>query len=253
VDLEAVKAASTPDLISGAVGAAVNAERLIDDAELLTAGGRHGRAYAVAALAVEEAGKAASLTALAIMPAGLLAQAPVGRLLEWHQWKLMDGLLITAETWRRAVPFGAPTLAAQFAAMPPDQVAGILKDAQVLAQDVDRLKQRGLYADIDPGGQVRLPSEVTEADVAAQLGRARLAVSSASALQVPGTAALIANPPAEAIEFSRALVTAFAEAGPGRTPEAAAGVMLNVVGKLRQQTAASDARISSGSKRRGNV
>jgi hypothetical protein len=56
-----------------------------------------------------------------------------------------------------------------------------------------------------------------------------------------------------AARFCRALVTAFAEAGPGRTPEAAAGVMLNVVGKLRQQTAASDARISSGSKRRGNV
>lgn len=167
-------------------------------------------------------------------------------MLEWHQLKLVGGLLITA------VPFGSPTMAAQFAVMPPNQVAGILEDAQVLARDVDRLKQRGLYADIDRSGRVRLPSEVTEAEVATQLGRARLAVSSASVLLVPGTAAVIANPPADAIEFCRALVTAFAEAGPGRTPEAAADVMLNAVSKLQQKTTASDARKSSGRERRRN-
>jgi AbiV len=133
------------------------------------------------------------------------------------------------------VPFGSPTLAAQLAAMVPDQVAGIVEDAQVLAQDVDGLKQRGLYADMDRSGRVRLPSEVTEADVAGQLGRAKLAVSSASVVLVPGTAALIANPPAEEIELCRAAVTAFAEAGYGRTAEAAAGVWLEAVGKLREQ------------------
>jgi AbiV family abortive infection protein len=240
VDLEAVKAASTPDLVSGAVGAADNAQSLLDDAEYLAADGRHARAYALAALAVEEAGKAASLTALAVMPASLRARAPVGRMLEWHQLKQVGGLLITA------VPFGSPTMASQFAAMPPDQVAGVVDDAQVLAQDVDRLKQRGLYADIDRNGRVRLPSEVTEADVAGQLGRAQLAVSSASVLLVPGTAAWMANPRAEAIELCRALVSAFAEAGPGRTPEAAADVYLNAAAKLRQQTASSEAKTSSG-------
>jgi AbiV len=85
-----------------------------------------------------------------------------------------------------AMPFGGRALAAQFAAMPPSQIAGKPDDAQVLAQDVDRLKQRGLYDDIDRDGQVRLPSEVSEADIAAQLGRARRAVSAASLLFDPG-------------------------------------------------------------------
>jgi AbiV family abortive infection protein len=242
VDLEAVKAASAPELVRCAVGAAVNAQGLLDDAELLSAAGRRARGYALAALAVEEAGKAAALSTLAVMPLSLRAQAPVGRMLEWHQLKLVGGMIITA------VPVG--TFAVQLAAMPASQVAGIVEDAQVLAQDVDRLKQRGLYADIVPSGQIRLPSEVTEADVAAQLGRARLAVSSASVLLVPGTASRITNPPAEAIELCRALVSAFAESGSGRTPEAAADVLLNTARKLREQKPASDARPSSRRKRR---
>jgi len=243
VDLEAVKAASTPDLVNCAVGAAVNAQGLLDDAELLSADGRRPRAYALSALAVEEAGKAADLAVLAVMPCSLRAQAPVGRMLEWHQLKLLGGLLITA------VPLGS--FAVQVAAMPPSELAGIIKDAQVLAQDVDELKQRGLYADIDRDGQIRLPSEVTEADVAAQLGRARLAVSSASALLVPGTAAQIANPPEEAIEFCRALVSAFAEAGSSRTAEAAADIVLNTARRLREQTTASDGGAASGRQQRG--
>jgi AbiV family abortive infection protein len=184
----------------------------------MSAAGRRPRAYALAALAVEEAGKAGALSVLAVMPQTLRAQAPLGRLLEWHQLKLLGGLLITA------VPLDG--FSVKLAAMPPSQVAGILEDAQVLAQDVDRLKQRGLYADMDRSGRVTLPSEVTEADVAGQLGRARLAVSSASGVLVPGTAARIANPPAEAIEFTRALVSAFAQAGSGRSAEAAADVVL---------------------------
>jgi AbiV family abortive infection protein len=236
VDLGAVKAAATPDLVSCAVGAAVNAQGLLDDAEFMSAAGRRPRAYALAALAVEEAGKAGALSVLAVMPQTLRAQAPLGRLLEWHQLKLLGGLLITA------VPLDG--FSVKLAAMPPSQVAGILEDAQVLAQDVDRLKQRGLYADMDRSGRVTLPSEVTEADVAGQLGRARLAVSSASGVLVPGTAARIANPPADAIEFTKALVSAFAEAGSGRSAEAAADVILEAIRKLREQRKASDARAS---------
>lgn len=237
MDLEAVKAASTQDLVKCAVGAAVNAQGLLDDSEFMSGAGRHARAYALAALAVEEAGKSLDLAALAVMPVSLRAQAPVGRMLEWHQLKLVGGLLITA------VPLGS--VAVQLANMPQDQVAGILEDAQVFAQDADRLKQRGLYADIDRNGHVRLPSEVTETDVAEQLGRARLAVLSASALLVPGSAARIAHPPAEAIELSRALVSALAKAGCGRTPQAAADVILNAVRKLQEQTAESDVRTRS--------
>jgi AbiV family abortive infection protein len=244
VDLEAVKAASTPELVKCAIGAGVNAQGLLADAELLSAAGRRARAYALAALAVEEAGKAAGLSALAVMPVSLRARAPLGRMLEWHQLKLVGGLLVSA------VPFGDRTMASQVATMPRCLVEGMVEDAQMLAEDVDRLKQRGLYADLDRSGQVRLPSEVTEDDVAALLGLARLAVSAVSVLLVPGTEAKLANPPSEAIELCRALLSAFTEAGSGRTPKAAAEVMLNTARKLQKQAAAADAWTSSPRDRR---
>ena len=240
VDLGAVKAAAAPELIRCAVGAAVNARDLLGDAEWLSAAVRNARAYALAALAVEEAGKAVSLAALAVMPEQLRAQAPVGRMLEWHQLKLVGGMMIGA------MPFGGRALPAQLAAMPPSQLAAILDNAQVLAQDVDRLKQRGLYADIDRDGQIRIPSEVSEADVTAQFERARQAVSAASLLLDPGMPAELTNPPAESVELARALVSAFAEAGYSRTPKAAADVVLNAVRKVQKQMAASGAKNQSG-------
>ena len=48
--------------------------------------------------------------------------------------------------------------------MPLSEVAEILDNAQASAQDVDRLKQRGLYVDVDRSGHVREPSEVTAAE-----------------------------------------------------------------------------------------
>lgn len=228
-----MKAAATPDLVRCAVGAAANAQGLLDDSELLSAAARHARGYALAALAVEEAAKAVSLAALAMMPVSLRAQAPAGRLLEWHQLKLVGGMLIAA------VPPGtrSRTMAAQFAAMAPERVAEVVDNAEALAQDQGRLKQRGLYADMDRSGRVRLPSEITGADVAAQLRRARRAVSAASVLLDPRTPAFLANPPADAIELWRALVSAIAEAGYGRTPHAAAGVWVEAVRKLRERLA----------------
>jgi AbiV family abortive infection protein len=228
-----VKVASAPTLAACAVGAAANAQGLLDDAELLSAARRHARAYALAALAVEEAGKAAALFVLALMSRQLRAQAPLGRLLQWHQLKLVGGMLIAV------VPFGSQTIAAQLLAMSPAQVAEILDNAQALAQDLDSLKQRGLYADIDSSGQIRLPSEVAEADVPAQLGRARRAASSAAVLLDPDVQARIVHPPAEVIELGHALVSAFSEAGNSRTPEAAAHVVLEAVSKLQEQGATS--------------
>src|SRR5258708_36327885 len=134
VDFEAVKAAATPDLVRCAGGAAANAQHRLGDAELLAAAGRHPRAYALAALAVEEAGKAASVAALAMMPVSLRAQAPAGRLLEWHQLKLISGMLIAA------VPPGTRTrtMAAQFTPTAPGRVARILDNPPALGQDQNR-------------------------------------------------------------------------------------------------------------------
>jgi hypothetical protein len=53
--------------------------------------------------------------------------------------------------------------------------------------------------------------------------------------------ARLADPPAEAIELSRALVRAFAEAGDVRSPKAAAAVALKAVRKLQEHMATSGA------------
>ena len=90
------------ELARGAVAAAGNARGLVEDAELLSGAGRLARAYSLAGLAVEEVGKAGSLATLAAMPDSLRARAPLGRMLEWHQMKLVAGELIAA------MPFGVP-------------------------------------------------------------------------------------------------------------------------------------------------
>ena len=234
VDLRAVKAASRTELCASAAAAADNAVGLFDDAELLSGAGRYARAYSLAVLAVEEFGKATSLVALAAMPENLRAQAPVRRMLEWHQLKQVGGLLIDA------VGFRAPDAAARLAHMRVTQVEQILEQTGAFAEDADRLKRRGLYMDLDREGRIRRPSEITEAEVSRQLARARQVASSAGQLREPAVQARLAHPPVELIELSRALVGAFAEAGDVRSPAAAAAVVLQAVCKLKQQLAASD-------------
>jgi AbiV family abortive infection protein len=227
VDLRAVKEAPVRELARGAIAAARNAHGLVEDAELLSGAGRQARAYSLAGLAVEEVGKAGSLATLTAMPENLRARAPIGRMLEWHQMKLVAGQLIAA------VPLGVPGTATRFATMPWGEIAEILDNAQAYAQDVDRLKQRGLYVDVDRSGHIREPSEVTAADVCEQLGRARRAASAATALLDPGAPLLLANPGAADVEFSRALVSAFGQTRLARSPEAAADVLRNTASELR--------------------
>jgi AbiV family abortive infection protein len=227
VDLRAVKAASRTELCAYAAAAADNAVGLFDDAELLSGAGRHARAYSLAVLAVEEFGKATSLVALAALPESFRTQAPVGRMLEWRQLKLVGGLLIAAVGAER------DRAAARLAAMPVTQLEQILDEMDSFAEDADRLKRRGLYMDVDPEGRIRQPAEITEAEVSRQLARARQVASTASQLREPATQAWLVHPPAELIELSWALVGAFAEAGNGRSPAAAAAVVRQAVCTLR--------------------
>jgi AbiV family abortive infection protein len=227
VFLAAVKEAPVCELARCTVAAARNARGLAGDAELLSGAGRLARAYSLAGLAVEEVGKAGSLATLAAMPGNVREQAPLGRMLEWHQMKLVAGHLVAA------VRFHPPTLAVKFATMPLTEVAGILDDAQVFARDVDRLKQRGLYVDVDHNGHVREPSEVTAAEVREQLDWARQAASASDVLLDPCALARLAEPGAAEVEFSRALISAFTETRPARTAEGAADVLLNAVNKLQ--------------------
>jgi AbiV family abortive infection protein len=232
MDLPAIKAASRPDLLACALAAARNVLGLRRDAEMLAGSGSSARAYSLAALAVEECGKAMCLTALALLPRALRTRAPVGRMLEWHQLKQAGGLLIAA------VPIDGPGMAVKLAAMPATRAAQILASLSSPAQEADRLKQRGLYVDMDRTGRIREPSEITEAELTSQLARAQQAAASATLLLAPDTQARLANPPAEVIELASALVNALIREGKARTPEAAAHIMLNAVRNLRDSVAA---------------
>jgi AbiV family abortive infection protein len=236
VDLRAVKAARRTELSACAVAAARNANGLLHDAELLARSGCAARSYSLAALAVEECGKAACLCALAVMPKRLRTRAPVGRLLEWHQLKQVGGLLIAVVT------LDAPGFAPKLAAMPAARATQILCSLNTPADEADRLKRRGLYVDMDRAGRIREPSEITDAEVTSQLARARQATHSAGWLLGPQAQARLAHPPAEAVEFARALATALAQAGRARTPEVAIDVVLDAVSKLRDGMAAKDAQ-----------
>lgn len=232
MDLRAIKAARRTELCICAFAAARNTQGLLHDAEILAASGSTARAYSLAALAVEECGKAGSLTVLAVLPKTLRTQAPVGRMLEWHQLKQVGGLLIGM------VPMEGPGLAAKLAAMPAAQATRILSTLSAPADEADRLKRRGMYVDMDRAGRIREPSEITEAQLASQLDRARLAAASATLLLKPEAQARLVNPPSELTELASALVNALIQAGRGaRTPEAAADIMHNAVGNLRDSMA----------------
>jgi AbiV family abortive infection protein len=226
VDLRVIKSAARSDLSACASAAARNAQGLLHDAEVLAGAGCAARSYSLAALAVEECGKAVGLAALAMLPRTARTRAAVGRVLGWHQLKQAGGLLIAAVTTEE------PGVASKLAAMSAAQATQVLIILAQPADEADRLRRRGLYVDLDRSGRIREPSEVTEADVAAQLARAQQAVSSASILLTPKGQARIAYPPAEEIYLARALVDALAHAGYGRTPEDAVNVMLNAVGQL---------------------
>ncbi len=236
MDLRAVKAAKGAELLAYAVASANNAQGLLDDAELLSEAGRNARAYSLAVLAVEEFGKAVNLVAIAAMPDNLRAQAPVRRMLEWHQLKQIGGLLMAV------VPISNPGAATRLANMPLSQLTEILNTTHAFVQDSDRLKLRGLYVDMQVDARIRQPSEITMTEVRDQIGRARQVASSASKIHDPAVRARLADPPTETIELSRALVSAFAEAGDLRKPEAAAAVALSAVRKLHEQMPVSGMR-----------
>ena len=233
MDLATVKVAAKQDLVACAVAAAANAQSVVDDAELLALADRRARACFLAELAVEEVGKALSLMALSLLPEKLKGQAPVRRMLEWHELKLVGGLLIAL------TPPGASP-ARRLAGMSDGELAQVMNKSKMLAMDQSRLKQRGLYVDMDSRGRITQPSEVTDAEVSESLAEARQAVSSARALLDPRAPGRLASPPAEAVEMAYALTSSLIKSGSTRTPEAAADAMLKAVTTLREQQAAED-------------
>ena len=231
-----MQAAPTPVLLRGTIAAARNALDLLYDAQVLAEAGSAARAYSLAALAVEEAGKAGSLVLLTVMPETLRARAPAGRMLEWHQLKQVQGLFIAK------VPYCMPEVAPWLSALPPGELAEFLSGLDAPADEADSLKRRGLYVDVGRGGAIRQPSEITEAELLSQLARAGQAASKAGHLLEPETPARLLHPPAETVELSRAAVSALTEASYARTPEAATNVMIKMISKLRDRLAVKDAK-----------
>src|SRR5262252_8992967 len=137
----AVKAASRPELADCAIAAARNAQGLLDDAELLAASSRKARAYSLAALAVEECGKALDLCTLTAMPDKLRARAPVGRMLQSHQLKMVGGLMISTVSF--------VSLGPRLDAMTDAELAQTMSTLDEPADEADRLKRRGFYVDMD--------------------------------------------------------------------------------------------------------
>jgi len=227
VDLRAVKAATVAELAGYAIAAARNAQGLLHDAEVLARAGCTARAYSLAVLAVEECGKGGSLAALAVIPKSVRARAPVARLLEWHQLKLLGGMLLAL------APVGC--VPSKVVAMPAAELAEILRSVDAPAEEADRLKRRGFYVDMDRGGRIREPSEINQAELAGLLARARRAVTSASVLLSQDSPARLANPPAGQVELARAVVNALAEDQGPWTPEAAVAVMRNVASKIQRE------------------
>ena len=234
-----MRAAPTPVLIRATVAAARNAEGLLYDARVLADAGSAARACSLAALAVEETGKAGNLGILTVMPRALRARAPVGRMLEWHQLKQVHGLFLAT------APCRVPEMASWLAALPAGELAQVLTDLDLPVDEADRLKRRGLYAEVGRGGLIREPSEITEAEVLSQLTRAGQAVSAAAQLLEAETQAWLVSPPAEMVELSRAAVSALTEARYARTPEAATNVLLKAVSNFRDQMAVREAEGTS--------
>jgi AbiV family abortive infection protein len=213
------------------MAAARNAQGLLHDSEMLAASGAAARAYSLAALAVEECGKALAVATLAVLPKRQRQHAALGKLLEWHQLKQVGGLLLAA------VSLEEPGVARKLAAMPATQAIQLLRSVNTSADEADRLKRRGLYVDMERHGRIREPSEITGAEVASLLDQARRATASAGLLLREDAQARIANPSPEAIELARALVSELSHVRGVRTPEAATDVMLNAVDRIAGEEA----------------
>jgi hypothetical protein len=129
--------------------------------------------------------------------------------------------------------------------MNPAELAQTFSGLEAPADEADRLKRRGFYVDMRRDGRIRGPSDITEADVTRQLDRASQAVASASGILDPAVQARATDPPAEAAELARTLVSALAETHDARTPQAAAKVMLTAVSMLRDKIDGQRPRLSS--------
>ena len=226
--VQALADADRPALVRYAAKAARNASDLAEDAELLVSAGRYGRAYSLAALAVEEVGKSGGLLALAMMPDEMRVRAPVRELLEWHALKQMGGLLTGV------LEMSTPGVTDRLAGTSTGQLAELLSGVAAQARDADQAKKRGFYVDMDDAGQIREPSEVSEAEAREAIARARHAVTAASMLNDPSAQARLADPPPDALPLASTLFEVYFQNRDIDSAEAVAALVGQVARNLTQ-------------------
>jgi microcystin-dependent protein len=115
-------------------------------------------------------------------------------MLEGHRLKMMGALMLPA------LGAAQPGVAGRVAAMP--DLAGVISSAAQQAGDANVAKQRGLYADLLAGGELSLPSDVTEAEAAEAVARAREVGASAALLHDQDALAKFAEPPAGTLDLA---------------------------------------------------
>jgi len=186
-------------LVEFAGKTAENARGLLADAECLLEVGRWARAHSLAHLAPEEWAKAYAVLTLSFMSPELRSRIPGKDL----RLLLGSHVLKAAAELVRAMGAARPGVAARVAGMP--DLAGFLTAATEHAAGANAAKERGLYADLMADGTLSLPSDVTAAEAAEAVERAREVGASAALLHDQGALAAFADPAAEALAIADTL------------------------------------------------
>jgi len=220
MDLKVLRVASRADLVSCAAAVADNGAGLLSDAELMLTNCRNARAYALAALAIEEHGKAMGIFSLAFMPVRLRGRMKLDDLrdlLKDHAVKQMGGLILTT------LQFGlAPGVTQRIRELPVDQLSRMLTATSTQAHDTGRMKERGLYAEMEADSHIWHPAQITETEATEQVDRARGVAASAAVFNDANVVAQFANPPSELLAIAEALFDQYDSGPPATSADAAA-------------------------------
>lgn len=144
---------SPSNIAKGMTAAARNARRLADDAATLLAAGSFPTAASLATLAIEEAGKASILRALA------LAKSDAEIKDEWKAYRSHTN---------KNVAWLLPTLAAS-GARKLDDLRPLFDEKSDHPFVLDQLKQLGFYTDCLGSGHWAIPTEVIDENLARML------------------------------------------------------------------------------------
>jgi AbiV family abortive infection protein len=166
-----------------AIAAAQNARRLLTDAEIMIKRHRWPTAYSLAVLAFEETGKAWLCTVAMFIPDEFRHEFPFGAIMTGHLPKLQAAHGLTRMLAYIRGGEGAPA-----------SILVAVGALEVLAQDDNRAKQRGLYADFTDG-VVWNPSQVTEDEARSMAVVVRDVLDRAGPLASPEFIAWLAHTP----------------------------------------------------------